>query len=221
VGEEFASKVVAERNRDSAQLKKFLKHERAAYLQAIKARAEKSKPLNRASGRFATVFAAGSLGIKYKIFLWDRDELLQAILSCQLDGLRHAQAEHLATDNSVSGLHRKLITHLCEHRSKFMDLDKEKPRLGEHKFGSVPGYVATFKAKKWFYLTDDQLAEIIGTGDNAVALKKVLVGENLMARGRRGRYVVQRPIFSGAKGNKGWHQVHAFRPRLLKQQAQN
>ena len=101
--------------------------------------------------------------------------MLQAILSCQLDGLRHVQAEHLATDTSVSGLRRKLITYLRERRSKFMDLDEDKPGLAKHEFGSVPGYIATFKGKKWFYLTDDQLGEIIGTGENADRLKKELV----------------------------------------------
>jgi hypothetical protein len=179
------------------------------------------RPLNRASERSATVFAAGSLAIRYKIFLWDRDELLQAILSCQLDGLRGAKAEHLATDTSVSGLCRKLITHLRDHRSKFMDLDEDKPRLDEHQLGSVPGYIATFKGKKWFYLADNQLVQIIGTGENADRLKKELAERGLLARTPKGRYVVQRPIFSGAKGNKGWRQVHAFRARVLNHQPQD
>jgi len=97
-----------------------------------------------------------------------------------------------------------------------MDLDEDKPRLGKHQLGSVPGYVATFKDKKWFYLTADQLRGIIGTGENADRLKKELAEEGLLARTPNGRYVVQRPIFSGAKGNKGWPQVHALRTRLLK-----
>jgi len=223
VGREFVRRLVQDRTRDAPALKRFLKRQRAAYLRAIKARAQaqKLKPLNRASGRFATVFAAGSLAIRHKIFPWDRDELLQAILSCQLDGLRAAKAQHAETETSGSGLRRKLVEHLRERRSQFMDLDKDKPRVGEHKFGSVPGYVASFKGKKWFYLTDDRLGGIIGTGTDAVGLKKELVDEGLMAPGPGGRYVVQRPIFSGAKGNKGWHQVHAFRARLLKQQPQD
>ncbi|MGZ5529954.1 MAG: DUF927 domain-containing protein [Limisphaerales bacterium] len=220
VGEEFVHHLVRNRRRDATGLKQFLRRQRAAYLRAInaKAQSENLRPLNRASGRFATDFAAGSLAIKYKIFLWDRNELLQAILSCQLDGLRHVQAEHLETDTSVSGLRRKLITYLREGRSKFMDLDEDKPGLAEHEFGSVPGYIATFKRKKWFYLTDNQLGQIIGTGENTDRLKKELAEKGLLARTPNGRYVVQRPIFSGAKGNKGWRQVHAFRGRLVKRQ---
>ena len=65
-------------------MQQFLKEQRLAYLQVLKAKAapEELKSLNRASGRFATVFAAGSLAIKYEIFPWKRDDLLQAILSC-------------------------------------------------------------------------------------------------------------------------------------------
>jgi uncharacterized protein (DUF927 family) len=222
VGREFARKLVRDRARDPVALKRFLKRQRAAYLRAIKAKAqgEKLTALNRASGRFATVFAAGSLAIRYKIFLWDRDELLQAILTCQLDGLRWAKAKHLATDTSVSGLRRKLIIYLRDQRREFMNLDEDKPRLAKHQLGSVPGYVATFKDKKWYYLTADQLRGIVGTGENEDRLKKELAAEKLLDRASTGRYLVQRPIFS-AKGNKGHKWVHAFRARLLKQQAQD
>ena len=174
------------------------------------------RPLNRASGRFATVFAAGSLGIKYRIFLWDRDELLQAILSCQLDGLRSAKAEHLASDRSVSGLRRKLVAYLRDHRSKFLDLNKSKLRLGSHKPGSSPGYVAKFKGKTWFYLTSRQLQGIIGNDANAKSLKKELAAKKLMASTSKGRYLVQRPFFSGATGNKGHIWVHAIATRIRK-----
>jgi putative DNA primase/helicase len=223
VGQEFVRKLVQDRARDPSGLKRLLKRERAAYLRAIKAKAqaEKLKPLNRASGRFATVFAAGSLAIRHKIFPWDRNELLQAILSCQLDGLWAAKTERLATDTSASGLRRKLIAHLRERRSKFMDLDEDKPRLGEHKFGSVPGYIATFKDKKWFYLTAPRLRRVIGTGENAARLKKELVQTGMLASRGNGKCLVQRPIFSGAKSNKGHKWVHAFRARLLKQQPQD
>jgi putative DNA primase/helicase len=222
-GREFQRQLVADRKTDVNRLRRSLFDWRNRYVRALKSKAKAKglKPLQRSTGRCATVYAAGRLAIQYGILPWNRKQLLQAVLACQLDGLRSAKAEHLATDTSVSGLRRKLITHLCEHRSKFMDLDDDKPRLGKHRLGSVPGYVATFKGKKWFYLKADQLAGIIGTGDNAVALKKVLVGENLMARAPNGRYVVQRPIFTGAKGNQGHKWVHAFRARILKSEVKD
>jgi hypothetical protein len=97
-----------------------------------------------------------------------------------------------------------------------MNLDKKMPSLGKHTFGSVPGYFATFKGKKWLYLTADQLTRIIGHAGRPGKLKKELVQAGMMASTPSGKFVVQRPIFSGAKGNKGYGSVHAFRLKLLK-----
>jgi uncharacterized protein (DUF927 family) len=223
VGEEFARRLVQDRSTSPAELKEFLKAERNVYLQAIKAQIQGQdlRPLNRASGRFATTFAAGSLAIKYQIFCWDRDDLLQAILACQLDGLRHSQTSNKQADTSVTGLRHKLVRYLADHRENFWNLDKNMPRLGKHKFGSVPGYFASFKGRKWFYLTADQFKAIVGGGENADQLKAELVADGLMDRTSTGKFLVQRPIFSGAKGNKGFKWVHAFRAKLLKEQDQS
>jgi putative DNA primase/helicase len=129
VGQEFVKRVVRDRRRDSTGLKQFLKQERNAYLKAIKAQADAANlhPLNRASGRFATVFAAGCLAIRYELFQWDRQQLLQAILSCQLDGLNSAPAKILSADSSGSSLRAKLVGYFIEKRRKFLDLDESKP----------------------------------------------------------------------------------------------
>jgi hypothetical protein len=218
VGEEFVERLVQDRARDAGKLKQFLKRQRKIYRDAIKAAAQAGnwRPLNRASGRFATVFAAGSLAIKYGIFRWPRNELLQAILSCQVDGLRRvpvAVEQPVATSTDLRG---KLIRHLQEHRDAFRNLDKDKPLPGKHKFGSGKGYRATFKHKKWFYLTAEQLAHIIGSGQDADRLNKELVASNMMASSpTTGKHMVQRPIFAGAKGNNGHKWVHAFRVKIL------
>ena len=213
--------LIKDRRRDATGLKQFLTRERAAYLQAIKTRAQSEEltPLNRASGRFATVFAAGSLAVKYRIFRWDRQALLQAILSCQLDGLRYSKMADEQADTSVAGLRRKLEAYLLRHRSKFRDLDGNLPRRGWHRFGSVPGYKATFKGKKWYYLTAGQLKGIIVRGGNARLLMDELAAAGLMDRST-GRHVVQRPIFAG-KGNKGYEWVHAFRAKIVQDRAPN
>jgi putative DNA primase/helicase len=218
VGHEFVRNLIKDHRRDATGLKQFLTRERAAYLQAIKTRAQSEEltPLNRASGRFATVFAAGSLAIKYRIFRWDRQALLQAILSCQLDGLRYSKMADEQADTSVAGLRGKLVRYLKERRNEF----RKVPRLGKHTFGSAPGYVATFKGKKWYYLTSDQLKKIIGSEDNADLLKKELVADGLMDRASTGKFVVQRKIFP-AKGNKGHKRVHAFRAKIVQDRDPN
>ena len=92
-----------------------------------------------------------------------------------------------------------------------MDLDEDKPRLGTHRFGSVPGYIATFKGKKWFYLTAGQLRGSLAVVSMRSSSRRNWRLTRLLDRAPNGRYVVQRPIFSGAKGNKGHKWVHAFR----------
>ena len=218
----FAKKLVKDAVDDRRKLKRWLERRRRQYLKALKRELKKLKaagivlkPLKRASGRFATTFAAGSLAIKYGIFLLRRKELLAAILSCQIDGLRVAQ--EIADDQksaSSSRLRQRLIAYLNEHADELLDLCSHQLRRSEHKFGSVSGYVATFKGERWLHLTADQFKAIVGTGADASKLKKELANEGLMAK-TKDRFVVQRPIFSGAKTNKGHCSVHAFRASIL------
>ena len=86
----FLRKLVIERHDDLKGLKAHLAEERRAYRQALKSKADaEGLPLlNRASGRFATAFAAGSKAIAYGILPWSRKELMRAVLSCELDQLR-------------------------------------------------------------------------------------------------------------------------------------
>jgi putative DNA primase/helicase len=221
-GRAFERRLVEDRKKDVKQLRESLAGWRNEYIRVLKskAQAEHLKPLQRSTGRCATVYAAGRLAITYGLVPWTEKELLDAVLCCQLDGLHHSQIKHEQADTSVAGLRRKLVEYLRDRRSKFMGLDGDLPRRGWHKFGSVPGYKATFKGKKWYYLTDKQLKGIIGRGENAKLLMDELAAAGLMDRPSTGRHVVQRPIFSG-KGNKGYEYVHAFRVRVVNQQDQN
>jgi hypothetical protein len=223
-GRAFERRLVEDRKKDVKHLRKSLAGWRNEYIRVVKskAQAEHLKPLQRSTGRCATVYAAGRLALQYGILRWNRQALLQAILSCQLDGLRHSKVADEQADTSVAGLRRKLVQYLRNRRGEFKDLDNAMPRrlgLGKHTFGSVPGYKATFKGKKWYYLTAGQLKGIIGHGGNARLLMDELAAAGLMDRST-GRHVVQRPIFSG-KGNKGYEWVHAFRAKIVQDRAPN
>ena len=223
-GRAFERRLVEDRKKDVKQLRESLAGWRNEYIRVLKskAQAEVLKPLQRSTGRCATVYAAGRLALQYGILRWNRQALLQAILSCQLDGLRHSKVADEQADTSVAGLRRKLVQYLRNRRGEFKDLDNAMPRrlgLGKHTFGSVPGYKATFKGKKWYYLTSDQLKGIIDRGGNARLLMDELAAAGLMDR-LTGRHVVQRPIFSG-KGNKGYEWVHAFRAKIVQDRAPN
>jgi putative DNA primase/helicase len=216
---EFAQRLAEERKRDRLRLERWLNRRRRAYLKKLQKEVKKllaenpaaKPPLQRASARFATVYAAGALAAKYGVFPLSRKQLANAILRCQLDSLR----ANVVTKKAVApNLKEKLIGYLHQHRTEFMDLDAARPALDNHKFGSVPGYAATFSGEKWLYLTADRLKTLIGTGEKASELKKELAAARLLAT-TKDRFVVQRPIFGGANGNKGFRSVHAFKASLL------
>ena len=208
-GRQFVRKLYKDEN-SRLTAKTFLKARRAYYIDRLRkvANSKGLKPLERATARFATVYATGCLAIKYGIFAWNCRDLLRAALSCQLDGLVTAESK---TDQ-IADLLRKLADYLVENRTRFLSLDEGKLSIKKHEFGSVPGYAHTHHRKRWLYLTSDQLKAIIGTGKAADALKGRLMKQGVMAS-TRGRGLVQRPIFR-AKGNKGYRWVHAFRVSL-------
>ena len=222
-GLEFQRRLVADYEADKRALRKWLGHRRREYKAALQASAENQglKPLSRSTGRCATVYAAGSLAIKYRILPGTKEELLQAVLTCQVDGLTSgSEAEPTLTaaeslPATALSLKAKLVGWLRQHQHEFLDLDKKLVKKSSHEFGSVLGYGATFKGKKWFYLTADRLREILGGGPGSDQLKQDLVDSKLLKIGPAERYVVQRPIFSEEKGNKGWRSVHALQASIL------
>jgi putative DNA primase/helicase len=222
-GREFERRLVEDRKKSVKQLRKSLAGWRNEYIRVLKpkAQAENLKPLQRSTGRCANVYAAGRLANTYGLVPWTEKELLDAVLCCQLDGLHHSHLQPQQADTSAAGLRRNLVRYLVDNRDQFWNLDKKMPLLGKHEFGSVPSYFATFKQKKWFYLTADQLKALIGSGENADQLKAQLVADGLLDRASTGKFLVQRPIFSGAKGNKGHRWVHALRAKLLQRPDQD
>jgi hypothetical protein len=216
---EFARRLAKQRTEDERRLKRWLNRRRQQYLKDLQVEVNKllsenpkaRPPLQRASARFATTYAAGSLAIKYGVFPLLRKQVIAAILACQLDSLR---ANVVAKKAPAPTPKAKLLGYLQQRGAEFMDLDAARPALGTHKFGSASGYAATFKGDKWLYLTADKLDAVIGTGRKASDLKKELAAAGLLATSKQ-RFVVQRPIFSGAKGNKGFCSVYAFKASIL------
>jgi putative DNA primase/helicase len=215
-GPEFVRKLIQEWHENPADLKRGLKRRRHQYKMYLrkKTKAEGLKPLNRSTGRCATAYAAGTTGIKYGLLPWKRNGLLRAISACQLDQLRNDQ-KAAVRPITVETLKAKLVTYLRENRRKFWDLTKKRPSRSEHKLGSAPGYRDKRKGKTWFYLTADQLDEVIGRGTLANEMKAKLQAEGLLMRGQLGRYVVQRRIYRGGKGNEDYARVYAFNLRLI------
>jgi putative DNA primase/helicase len=213
----FVTKLVAHFVEEPDKLKQWLEIERQVYLKRIAKAAKGLSPLKRASDRFATSFAAGSLAIKYGILPWSRKKLLHAILSCQLDGLRHVGDD--PSEPSVAMLRAKLVSYVRDYRKEFIDLARKRPRYGRDHIDAVPGYRAVFKGWKWIYLTATKFTEIIGGAANADMLKEALAHEGLLAKAAGKRFVVQRQIFKGGKGNQNSPWVHALKAGMFKKEA--
>jgi putative DNA primase/helicase len=215
-GREFLSRLQKDRNDDLVGLKKVLSEYRARYRKAA-AKAieiERLRSLTRTSSRFATVFAAGCLAIRYGILPWSKGDLLKAILECQLAGLRQLAREPRGGEPTEAALRAKLIGYLREAGGSFADLGERRPRLGRVGLEDAAGYVGTDNEAGWFYLTAQRLNAIIGNGTNATTLKRRLIAQSLMAQPKQG-FVVQRKIFRGGKGNKNFAWVFAFNPAIV------
>ena len=174
------------------------------------------KPLRRASDRYATTFAAGALGAKYGILPWSRKALLRAILTCQLDQLRYID-EGRDAPSSVENPLAKLTQYLKDNRRNFINLNKKRPRYGREDLDAAPGYRTKIDGQSWYYVTSKQLKAIIGTGNDARALKQELAEKGLMEKNKRqGKFVVQRRIFKGGKGGQNHAWVHAIKADILR-----
>ena len=211
----FVRKLAAERSTKPKPLKRFLRARRMVYLKRLAAiaKSQKLRPLNRATGRFATVYAAGCLAIQYGVFHWSRKELLKAVLSCQLDGLRLTAASVPKFEPTPEILKERLVVYIRDNRSRFADLNDQRPQLGATQ-EDIPGYTATHKGTDWFYLTKPQVEQIIGDGPNAQQALRQLIDDKLIAQPKRG-YVVQRSIFKGGRGNQNFRWVVAFRSAFV------
>jgi putative DNA primase/helicase len=215
-GPEFVRLLIEHRDQDRPGLRKLLAKYRARYRKSIREsiRAEDLRSLTRTDSRFATVYAAGRLAIRYKILSWFGKQLLQAILDCQLAGLRQLAREPRTGEPSEAALRDKLAKYLRDKRGSFVDLAVRRPKLGRDGLGDAAGYVGCDDEAGWLYLSYKQVKAIIGAGSSAVALKERLVEEGLMARPKQG-FVVQRKIFTGGKGNQNYAWVCAFKPSLV------
>jgi len=212
---EFARRLVAERAVHPDRVRRFLRSRRRRYLSRMAAKAEalQLKPLNRASDRFATVYAAGCLAVRYGVLPWARADLLDAILSCQLDGLSLAASPSQVVGPTVEALKTRLVQYLRDNRARFVDLNRDRLQLGAD-IEAAPGYAATHKGQDWFYLAKSQVEQIIGDGPNAQQALRQLIDDKLIAQPKRG-YVVQRRIFRGGKGNQNFRWVVAFRSSFV------
>jgi hypothetical protein len=165
------------------------------------------------------VYAAGALAIKLGVLDWNWRALEEAVLSCELDGLKPKVAVEESTYIAAS---KKLADYFKRNKAKAMDLRKRVADPKTHTFRSVPYYIASFRGHSYCYLTAEAMRSIFGVGPSATRYKQSLVdgGRLDVSSGGRGgrRFVVERRIFAG-KGKNGMEYVHAIKTGPLKKSA--
>jgi len=191
---------------------------RRKYIKAVQRLAEKNnlKFQERPLDRFATVYAAGRLARRLSVLPWRGSTLRKAILSCHRDALLAAQPllnGGRGADSARRSLALvKLIDYLAKERSAFLEI-RSLDRWA-HKFGEAKGYCATVKSRSWWYFTSKQFRTIVGGQQAAISLLALLADNSLAVKPERG-LTVQRRVFRGLPGNKGWRWVVAIRSRKL------
>ena len=99
--------------RSVKQLRKLLSGWRNRYVRDLKAKAQAERSKTVATVNWPLRDRVRSRAVGHSIrhrTLWNKKELLQAILSCQLDGLRCGKDGSIVqADPSVAGLRRKLV----------------------------------------------------------------------------------------------------------------
>jgi uncharacterized protein (DUF927 family) len=218
-GRAFITKIVEACSSDRAGLSKWLAKERRAYRKLFrkKSKAQGLTALNRATDRFATVFAAASLAITHDILPWRRKEALRAILSCQMDQLRHPAPISEIVSEPVQEARHRLIHYLKANHNNMPLLNKKRPLYGIDGLDDVPGYrFKNEKSRRWYYLTPKQWDRALGERAASQALKRQLASEGYLRRGRKTGFVVQTKIFSGGKKNQNFARVYVIKAKLTK-----
>jgi putative DNA primase/helicase len=184
---EFLVRITAELGRDEDALKAFLIERQEAYLRTAIARIPSpGRDIGRINQRFALIYAAASLAVKYDILPWTRKELCGALLACEAAHVAYVQAvasEAVEAARDADPLER-LRTQVRDYVGRFVDLRRGLvDPTEEHDHTSCPGYVNSRSDGTVEYLfSDASFTEICGGNGPALRLKAELMHSGALLR---------------------------------------
>lgn len=160
--------------------------------------------LARLNRSFARVYAAGVLGIQAGVLLFEKKELLAAVLKCHRDCLPFRTT---TPEPKAAISHHEAFEPLARFWAEY---GSNLPQLNDGKFdkGNPPSteqaFISVEKGKTYLALPDQKLSSLCGGAFTANALKKHLVAKGLLLQERAGtqppRNVVKRRIGAGCEG---------------------
>jgi len=211
IAREFVRRLIEWLHRDPDELKAWLDKRRKAYLKHCRSITDPKRDLLRVHHKFGTIYAAGRLGIHFKLLPFSRRELLDAILSCERDHVALVASFASAAQPPVA----KLYDYIAGNKSRFADV-RQGPKPAGFNHASCPGY----RSRGEFWLTSPQFEQVVGGKVAAQRAKAELDQLNLIrkvAGGKDGRrFVVKRPIGTKRNGKAERRYVVAIDAGILK-----
>jgi hypothetical protein len=190
----------------------FIKARRAEYKLFAKSITATGRNLARVHGKFATIYAAGCLGIRFRLLPFSVAELRDAILTCERDhvalvarevgqglgsipspGPPAPQAPALTSPYEV-------LKHYVfgPQRQGFVDLRQSGSLpLPKHSHAKCPGYLGRHRGRDEVWLRDALIERLVGGRSAARAVKADLEIKGLIViegQGANKKYVVKRNI---------------------------
>ena len=180
--------------------------------------------MGRISNRFATLYVAGCLAIRLKIFPFTEAEVLAALLTCHRDHVAFIDEQLKTPPGSRPALIRSPMAttagepiapavvpaptpfdrlrdfierNIIPHRGK---RDKVSVRLRNGQLTCV--YIRDRKGETEYWLPNDLFEEVVGNSGDAETLKKDLHVRGLLKTVQRGAglsYVVKRSLSDGTR----------------------
>lgn len=195
-GRRFVGALARDLESDRDEILGWLRSRRAGYISHVRAHVLASnRDLERIHQKFATIFAAGCLAIRYDILPWKRDELGRALVECEQAHVDHvaqfvSAVEPMATRpvRVIVDPLARLRAHVRDRRSKLVDLREGLlDPAGGRNHQACEGYINRGSDGRDEYLfSEPKFVEISGGGSASRALKRQLEEAGWLARdGRR------------------------------------
>src|SRR5271166_450618 len=207
---EFLGQFAAGLRRDKPSIVGWLQARRAWYLEHVRRRVlAPSRDLERIHQKFATIYAAGRLAIRYGILPWRGNELGHALVACERAHVDHV-AQFIPAEvaaparpaRAVVDPLERLRAHYRQNVSKFVDLRKGliDPNSG-HCHNSCVGYVNRGSdGSTELLFTNDFLLKLCGGFAEVQRLKRELEARGWLMRDSNRPGSFSSLVFDGPSG---------------------
>jgi len=196
-GRECVRKLLKAREEDRKKLVDWIEKRRSFYIKEATAQITTSgRNLTRLHGKFATVYAAGALVAEYGILPYERKDVANAVLKCELDHVRFVEAQLTGHAAHPQSHVERLRDYIRSNLSSFVDLRNKGVEVRGSDFQSGPCFIGNHKDRLEYLFAAEKFNEILGGRAAADECKRDLSRLGLIATAGAGkgelRYVVKR-----------------------------